>query len=703
MRAWNGGLARILQLFALVVFLGLSALAVATLFVSRGPIPAELSGSVTPPEFAGRTVGNVLANGDFVTRAADGDAHVLMRFNSPETFRKIVHAYRSEVFPQYRIGAASVQHSDDGVTWTNAAEAGEVKGKFVFDVENAGTHRFWRMNVVKSGDAPEVIFGQIYFIHDSHFVRLIPLDAVWLGLLPAAILLLVAFRITLSFGRVFTATAVPVVLFVLLYSLGYTNFHTVTLPDSGGYLQPLVYGTFSTVRNSGYPRFLLAVHNAVGLDNLAWVQLGIGIACYLAGAFLLAVRFGNKWVGSILVLAMLLQGTLTRFAPDILTEALFMAGLGLFSAALGALAWRPDKRAVIAASVGIVLATLAKTLGVVLVVPALLLIRFLPKGSRLAVSGAIVACGLGAYGLMAFDSYMRTGIASPESFAGYALLGNVGGMLDDTSMPPSELTRDMISAAAPVIEQRPSDLTNIHSLETLDRYVDVTVRDFNIVIWQKLMPVAAAKLGTVDQAAANSFFLRFGLSSIRANPLAYLRHVSAHFYGMWRDLAEIVPLRLAAVYFRGVTDSQGYRKSIPASILSPYPSQTVVDGEVINQSNLPLLLKPWSSYWLPKSATVALGALAFFLSLLVLVPGRLAHLYRTEIMIALSLNAYFGAHVLLQVSLERYASVGIFAAIFLAASFVITTCHAVSSSLAAWASMLLKGRSLATVFGGTRK
>ena len=229
------------------------------------------------------------------------------------------------------------------------------------------------------------------------------------------------------------------------------------------------------------------MHNTVGLDNLAWVQLGTGIVCYLAGAFLLAVRFGNKWVGSILVLAMLLQGTLTRFAPDVLTEALFMAGLGLFSAALGVLAWRPDKRAVIAASVGIVLATLAKTLGVVLVLPALLLIRFLPKGSRLAVSGVIVACGLGTYGLMAFNSYMRTGVASPESFAGYALLGHVGWMLDDTSMPPSDVTRGMISAAAPVLEKRPPDLADIRSFATLDRYVDVTTGDYNTVLWGKLV------------------------------------------------------------------------------------------------------------------------------------------------------------------------------------------------------------------------
>ena len=279
----------------------------------------------------------------------------------------------------------------------------------------------------------------------------------------------------------FTATAFPVALFVLFYSLGYVDFHTVTSPDSAGYLQRVLYGSYSPLRNAGYPTILLAVQNTVGLDHLAWIQLGAGIACYLAGAFLLAVRFANKWIGSVLVLAILLQGTISQFAPDVMTEALFTAGLGLFAAALGVLAWRPDRRAVIAAAVGIVLATLAKSLGVVLVLPALLLVRFLPKGNRLSVSGVIVVCGLATYALMAISSYTRTGIASPESFAGYSLIGHVGWMLDDASMPPSDLTRSLISAAAPVIEQRPADLTDIHSLATLDRYVDVTVQDFNTV------------------------------------------------------------------------------------------------------------------------------------------------------------------------------------------------------------------------------
>ena len=76
-------------------------------------------------------------------------------------------------------------------------------------------------------------------------------------------------------------------------------------------------------------------------------------------------------------------------------------------------------------------------------------------------------------------------------------------------------------------------------------------------------------------------------------------------------------------------------------------------------------------------------ALRVFAVVLFLVPARLMRVYRTEIMIALSLNAYFGSHVLLQVTLQRYAAAGILAAFFLATSFAFTTFHALRLLLAA--------------------
>jgi hypothetical protein len=678
-----------LKAFAVLVLVGLSGLAIATLLVSRGPIAADVVGSPTPAEYKFRTVNGVLETGDFVTRVPDGEAYVQIRYNSPEAFKQLVHTYRIEVPPSQRVITAALQLSDDGTSWTDVAEAGEKNGALSFDLGNAGAHKFWKVSVVRSGDAPEVVFGQLSFVRDKSFLQRVPVDVVWLGLLPASILMLICFQQPFTPGRLFAAAAVPVALFVFAYALGYVDYPVVLWQDSAGYLDLVIKGSYASNRSAGYPTVLWLMQKVVGLEHIAWLQLGVGVVCYLAGARLLALRFANRWFGPVLVLAFLLQGAISDFAPAVLTDGLFTAGFGLFAAALGALARRPDWPALVAAVVGMILVVLTKSIGVVLVVPALLLVRFLPPGKRLSISGSIVAAGLATYALLAVSNFKRTGDLSAESFAGYALVGQVGGMLDDSSMPPSDFTRRLIGAAATVIAQRPADLTDIHSLATLDRYVDVTVQDFNAVVWSKLYPIALSELHTREKV--NSFFLRLGLSSIRAHPLFYLRHVAAHFYGMWRDLGQTWSLRFSTIDVRRLPiylNVDPYlvdlRSTIPSDVLGPPPNSAVLTGEFVSQSNLPLMLgNLWDRTLFFGNVPLVLGVVALFLSILFVVPGRLAHIYRTEIMIALSLNAYFGAHVLLQVTLQRYAATGALAAIFLVACFVLTSQCALRSLFAA--------------------
>jgi hypothetical protein len=665
-----------LKALAVLVFIGVAGLALGTLLVFRGPVPVEVSGSPVSPEFPWSTVNAILDDGGFVTRA-DGGAYAILRYGSPQAFRQLIHTYRSQVTPEHRIVAAVVRTSDDGANWTEASKAEDNNGELTFDLAAAGSHTLWKLLVVKSGGAPDVVLGQLSFEPDGYtFLRALPLDAVWLGLLPASALMFMAFRFPLSMGRLFIAAALPAALFVAFYSLGYVEFRTVITPDSFGYLAPILYGHYSPLRNIGYPTVLLALQDTVGLDGLAWVQLGAGIACYFAGAWLLAARFARKWVAVFLALAFLLQSSLSRYAPHLLTEALFMAGFGLFAAGVGVLAWRRETAAIVAAAVGIVLMTLTKTLGVVVVLPALLLVRFLPTGTRLSGSGVIVASGLATYAMMAISSYVRTGAASPESYMGYQLIGNVGWMLDDTSMPPSGLTREMVNAAATVIARRPADLADIDSLASLDHYVDITEQDFDLVLWGNLVPIANTQLATAKEV--DSFFLRFSLSSIRAHPLAYARHVAAHFYGMWRDLGRALPLRYATMDFRRQLIFEGPPefdpRQVPPSVVKPYPDAETVKADIFRQSKLPLMLdRVWGANLISSGATIALGALSVLLSILFFIPGKLTRIYRTEIMIALSLDAYFGAHVLLHVTDPRYAGGGIFAAIFLAASFAFTT------------------------------
>jgi hypothetical protein len=284
---------------------------------------------------------------------------------------------------------------------------------------------------------------------------------------------------------------------------------------------------------------------------------------------------------------------------------------------------------------------------------------------------------------MAAYNYSRTGTFSPESFAGATLFGNVGWMLDDASMPKSELTHALITAAEPVTDKRPANLTQIDSIAALDRYVDYTAREYDGLFWGALYPVGAPHFTTGQ--AENAFYLQFALSSIREHPAAYFRHAAAHFYGLWRDLGSVEPLRVATIGIRAnplleTASETQLRNAVPESILARYPEPAQLKAERISQESLPLAFEAfWNHYWIRPTWTIALGILAVGLSLLFVVPSRLASIYRTEIMIALSLNAYFGAHALMHVTQARYATVGILAAFMLVAGFVMTTLSAVKA------------------------
>ncbi len=348
--------------------------------------------------------------------------------------------------------------------------------------------------------AADTPLGDADFITRYEVLRRIPIDVAWLCLIPAFILLFAFSPSGLSPTRLLASFAIPIALFVSVYSFGYVGYHILHYNDSPSYLQRLLAGTFASNRNSGYPSFLVAVSGTIGLDRLAWIQLGTIVACYFIGVSLLASYLESKWLGPLLALMFVLQGATSGFADQILTEALFTAGLTLFAASLGALVWRPGTGAVIAGVIGIVLATLAKSIGLVLVVPALLVVRFLPKEARIRVAVSLVAAGLVAYGGMAAVNFSRTGTFSPESFAGSTLVGNVAWMLDDSSVPKSDLTRPMIAAAAQVVGKRPADLARIDSIAALDRYVDYTAREYDGLFWGALYPVGAPHF-TTGQAA----------------------------------------------------------------------------------------------------------------------------------------------------------------------------------------------------------
>jgi hypothetical protein len=157
------------------------------------PAPIEVAGSPTPAEHAGRTVqGLIKGTTDYVTAAPDGEAFVQLTFAGAQGFGRIVHSYPSGAWAVYRVRRAAMRWSDDGGQWVDGAVAAEAGETLTFDLARAGPHRYWRLLVLESGDAKEVVLGRLSFVGASQELLSVPMPllAIILGLTSLAIFLL---------------------------------------------------------------------------------------------------------------------------------------------------------------------------------------------------------------------------------------------------------------------------------------------------------------------------------------------------------------------------------------------------------------------------------------------------------------------------------------------------------------------------------
>ena len=147
-----------LLLFAgATVFLGLAIRA-----DRQQPQPIALTGSATPKIYSTRIVANVLqANGDFVTDAPDSEAFVMFEYRDPVRVDTVRHWYSDEVWPAYQIRALSLQSSDNGTEWINAGTNAGPEGHVTIKSDGRDAHRYWRLIIIESGGAPEVVVGRV--------------------------------------------------------------------------------------------------------------------------------------------------------------------------------------------------------------------------------------------------------------------------------------------------------------------------------------------------------------------------------------------------------------------------------------------------------------------------------------------------------------------------------------------------------------
>jgi hypothetical protein len=145
----------------------------------------SVSGTPTPPEDPTRTVANVLATGDFVTKAPDGEANVTFEFAEPTALHYAEHRYPGATSDPYRVRRAQMEWSDDGQTWRPAKLVNESNGRLRFSLGGAGAHRFWRFVVVESGTAASTVVGNIR-LSRSIFGD-VPIDLAFAGVWLAAL------------------------------------------------------------------------------------------------------------------------------------------------------------------------------------------------------------------------------------------------------------------------------------------------------------------------------------------------------------------------------------------------------------------------------------------------------------------------------------------------------------------------------------
>jgi hypothetical protein len=451
--------------------------------------------------------------------------------------------------------------------------------------------------------------------------------------------------------------------FLVIYSFAYAPVVPILSPDSYNYVQPLIAGSFNTTRSIGYPVFVLVVAKLGGFAILPWVQLLAQVLSYVVAAWLLSRAYNSFFLGIFALLGLCLQGVMTLNAPQVLTESLFIAALTLFAGAIAASARRADSLNLALVGVGLVLAVAAKAVGIVLVVPAVLLLRFVPRHTRMKGAALAILPGVAVYLAMSAHGYARSGTFSPEQFAGYALGGHVGWMLDGEIEGQPGVAERTRAAAALVTAKRPADLEDIRSLSDLDRYVIYTSNEYNELLWVNMVP----SLGAPSNKAANDALLALSISSIKRRPLAYLGHVAAHFYGLWTMVGHAPTLPDAAVLVREyAAESPSVSYSVFGGLANPLPHDAVRRA-VQAQTSVPLIGKEflvWVGQASGGRAMLIMAAFTIAISLLFLMPGWLGRMYRGEIVLALSLNAYLLGQALFQVALSRYSTV-IFPALFL--------------------------------------
>jgi hypothetical protein len=286
--------------------------------------------------------------------------------------------------------------------------------------------------------------------------------------------------------------------------------------DSIGYLENEVHLKPELVRPLGYPVFLRILPLGAGLWVVPLVQHVLAVAMAIA-IYTLLVRLGvNRWLAALAAAPLLLDAMQLDLEQQVLTETLFEA---LLLAGVVLLLWRPRPALLAAGLAGLALAgaTLTRSVSLLVIVPAVLVVLLLRAGltrratlTRLFALAAAFALPLVVYAVWFQSLY---GIYALNGFSGHFLYARVAPFADcrTLSLPRYE---HVLCPKQP-IGQRPSVETFSWSRKESPFY--------------RLRVPASIARGKVREVAMSQVAGNFAKRVILHQPLTYAHAVEKSF------------------------------------------------------------------------------------------------------------------------------------------------------------------------------
>ncbi|MGH6635584.1 MAG: hypothetical protein ACRED0_05430 [Gammaproteobacteria bacterium] len=556
------------------------------------------------------------------------------------------------------------------------------------DGSDPRTNRKNYMAFVTAGISPWIIWGiaalNTLFIALFWYWLKVSIGAFWLRRITQVVD--VAFFVAISF-------TVVLVNYEILNTSGMLPYFS---PDSASYLD------FNAVRGVFYPSIVLLTHRLFSdISYLIPIQLNFMILSFLALGWAAGQLFQARVWGYIVSLLLIGNSGLMRQAIGVVTEPFFVGFVCLHLASVFLLIRQFSVTLVIFAGVTAAAAILIRPAGYSLLL-CLPLIVLLSARYRCMVGLSIAVSATAVLLLGAATNFAISGAFSTHTLGGLSLLGHAVHLLRP-NMPSEhpELAERIHARVSPLVESTNKGFPHEYWISTSNQY--------NLLLWQHAVPEIKAQMKRQDPtipknattlrdimyapgytsrylvSLANGLAMSLAISIIADQPIAYIRHVVAHLYGMWNNLLwRYGPVsdtiwenyqgsqRVTAAWtvgIRAVTDITKYSNPAIASELSGQAQEWHIVDAIWER------LLVWRLY-------LNSAAFAFSLMGIALLPWitRMSAVLKGLCYSSFALWTYFGFVAAVQAGIPRYALVFEPVVTVILASGVAVLIHAVGWS-----------------------